>query len=70
MRPAVFVTGLATNLDNATARSAAVNAGAQLDFRFSVLSALDVTLSFGVAIAFENGRAPRREGMISLKVLR
>ncbi len=70
MRPAVFVTGLATNLDNSSVRRVAGDAGAQLDFRFSVLSALDVTLSVGGAVAFQNGHAPRREGMISLKVLR
>jgi hypothetical protein len=36
----------------------------------SFLSALDLTLSIGGAMAFENGEAPRREAMISLKVLR
>jgi hypothetical protein len=70
MRPALFVTGLSTNLDDASVRRTAVNTGAQLDFRFSVLSVMDMTLSVGGAIAFEDGVAPRREAMISLKVLR
>jgi hypothetical protein len=47
-----------------------VDAGAQLDFRFSALNVLDMTLSVGGAMAFEDGHAPRREAMISLKVLR
>ena len=70
MRPSAFVTGLATNLDDATVRRAAVDAGVQLDFQVSLLSVLDLTLSIGGAVALENGHAPRREAMISLKVLR
>ena len=70
MRPALFVTGLATNLDDSEVRRAAVDLGAQLDFRFSMLSVLDMTLSVGGAVAFEDGYTPRREAMISLKVLR
>jgi hypothetical protein len=34
----------------------------------SLLSAKDATLSLGGAVAFEDGRAPRREAMTSLKV--
>jgi hypothetical protein len=70
MRPAVFVTGLATNLDDDATRQVVFNGGGQLDFHISFLSALDLTLSIGAAMAFENGEAPRREAMISLKVLR
>ena len=44
--------------------------GGQLDFRLNMLSTLDLTLSVGGAIAFEEGVSPRREAMISLKVLR
>lgn len=69
-RPAVFVTALATNLDAPEARRVITNAGGQLDFRFGALSALDLTLSIGGAVALERGQAPRREAMISLKVLR
>ena len=70
VRPAVFATGLATNLDHGATRRVVCNTGAQLDFHFAVLSALDMTLSLGGAVAFEDGHAPGREAMISLKVLR
>jgi WD40-like Beta Propeller Repeat len=70
MRPAVFVTGLATDLDDKDVRRTAINTGGQLDFRFTMLSVLDMTLSVGGAVAFEDGLQPRREAMISLKVLR
>jgi len=69
LRPAVFVTGLATNLD-VPARRRALSAGAQVDVRVSMLSALDLTLSAGAAVAVEPHRAPRRELMVSLKILR
>jgi hypothetical protein len=35
-----------------------------------MLSTLDLTLSVGGAVAYAPGMAPRREGMISLKILR
>jgi hypothetical protein len=71
MRPALFVTGLATNLDApSTERHVAVNAGGQLDFRVTMLSVLDLTFSVGGAIAFEDSQLPRREAMFSLKLLR
>jgi hypothetical protein len=34
------------------------------------LSALDLTLSIGAAVAIERGQATRREAMVSLKILR
>jgi hypothetical protein len=70
VRPAVFATMLSTNLDARPARRVVTNAGAQVDVRFGALSALELTLSIGGAIAFEHGQAPRREAMISLKILR
>ncbi len=70
LRPAVFVTGLATNLDDRSVRRAVANIGAQADVRISALSALDLTLSFGAAVAFEDGYKARREFMVSMKVLR
>jgi hypothetical protein len=70
LRPAVFLAGLATNVGEETRRAAAVSAGAQVDVRFTVLSNLDMTLSAGAAVAFEDGERPRREAMFSLKVLR
>jgi hypothetical protein len=69
-RPAVFVNALATNLDAPSARRVITNAGGQLDFRFGALSALDLTVSVGGAVALERGHAARREAMVSLKILR
>jgi len=70
VRPAVFASALVTNLDTSAARRTVTNAGGQLDFRLSALSTLDLTLSVGGAVAFEDGSRPRREAMISLRVLR
>ncbi|HXG56994.1 MAG TPA: hypothetical protein VNJ03_16570, partial [Vicinamibacterales bacterium] len=70
MRPAVFAGALATNLDNDAFRRTATNVGAQIDFQLTTLSALDMMLSFGAAVAFEDGSGPRRELMVSFKVLR
>ena len=70
MRPSVFVSGLVTNLDSAAVRRTVTNAGGQLDFRLSMLSSLDLTLSVGGAVAFENRASPRREAMVSLRILR
>jgi hypothetical protein len=70
MRPALFVGALATNLDASAVRAKAADAGAQLDFRFTVLSNLDMALSVGGAMAFQQGFVPRREGMVSLRLLR
>jgi hypothetical protein len=69
-RPAVFVGGLATDVDAPGFRRFVTNVGGQLDFRFGALSALELTLSVGGAVAFEHGRDPVREAMISLKILR
>ena len=70
LRPAVFVTGLATNLDDGDTRRRAVSAGGQFDIRFTVLSNLDMTFSAGGAVAFERGLRASREAMVSLKILR
>jgi len=69
-RPAVFASLLATNLDDDSRRRTLVNAGSQVDLRFTILSRLDMTVSGGYAVAFEDGFAPRREWMASLRVLR
>ena len=69
MRPAVFAGALATNIDAAARRRTAADAGAQLDFRFTVLSTMDMTFSVGGAVAQENGGQTRRELMVSLRVL-
>ncbi len=69
-RPAVFANLLSTNLDARAARRVLGNAGGQVDIRVGALSALDLTLSIGGAVAFERGRGARREAMVSLKILR
>lgn len=70
LRPAVFATVLATNLDDSSLRRTLGNVGGQLDLRFTLLSRLDMTLSAGYAVAFEDGFKPHDEVMVSLKVLR
>ena len=69
-RPAVFTTALVANPGEAGRRRTLTNVGTQVDFRLSILSALDMTLSAGYAAAFESGRRARREAMVSLKVLK
>ncbi len=70
LRPALFASGLVTNMDSAPDRRTATSYGGQLDLRFTVLSALDMTLSFGAAMRTETGVANRSEAMVSLTVLR
>jgi hypothetical protein len=69
LRPALFVGGLATDVDGAAVRRTLGDAGAQFDIRFTALSRLDMTLSFGGAVAVESGFGPRGEAMISFKVM-
>jgi len=70
MRPALFAGALVTNLEHGPSRRVATNLGGQIDFQLTALSALDMMLSIGGAVAFEDGFAPRRELMVSFKVLR
>jgi hypothetical protein len=70
LRPAIFAGGLVTNVDDAAARRRAATVGAQIDLRFTILSALDMTFSAGAGAAFERGRPVSREAMFSLRVLR
>ena len=70
VRPAIFAGAIGTNLDDPGTRHVVSNLGGQIDVRFGVLSVLDLTLSAGGAIAVETGQAPRREAMISLKILK
>jgi hypothetical protein len=64
------VSALLTNLDDESARRRAISAGGQVDLRFSVLSALDMTLSAGAAVRLANGVPRAGEFMASLRVLR
>jgi hypothetical protein len=68
-RPALFTTGIVTNLDDGTFRREAVNWGGQVDFRLVIFSALESTLSIGGAAAKEDGRDVETEFMISLKIM-
>jgi hypothetical protein len=68
-RPAVFLTGLVTNLDDESARREAANWGAQVDFRLVIFSALESTLSIGAAGSHEDGRGRDNEFMFSLKIM-
>ena len=68
-RPALFASGLATNVDSQPDRRELLNLGGQLDFRLVMLSHLSTTLSFGYAAAVEKNRRPAKEFMVSLKIL-
>jgi hypothetical protein len=70
MRSALFVSGLATNLDQRSVRRGVLSAGAQVDLNVNVLSVLEMMVSAGTAVAVEEGHRPRYELMLSLKVLR
>ncbi len=69
-RAAVFASSIVTNPGTSPLRRVISNVGGQVDLRFSVLNRLDMTLSAGQAVAFEQGRKARYETMVSLKVLR
>ena len=68
-RPAVFTSGLLTDLNDSNIRQTVRNVGTQLDLRFNVLSRLDMTLSGGYAVAFGNNLSKHDEAMISLKIM-
>jgi hypothetical protein len=70
LRPALFTTGLITNLNRSDYSTRAVNIGGQVDLRFVLLSRLDMTLSVGYARAFVESQPGRDEFMASLKILR
>ena len=69
-RPALFTSALVTNTDSGTRRREVQNVGGQIDFRFTILSQLDMTLSMGYAVGFgDDVEGSPDEFMISLKVL-
>ena len=69
-RPALFATTVVTNSDDSALKRNVSNIGAQVDFRFTLLSQLDMTLSVGYAVGFgDNVAGSPDEFMISLKVL-
>ena len=69
-RPAIFATTLITNSDSSSLQRNISNVGAQVDFRFTVLSRLDMTISVGYAVGFgDNIVGSPDEFMLSLKIL-
>jgi hypothetical protein len=62
---------LGTNLDDPSVapREILADLGAQLDFRFTLLSHLNMTASFGYAGATGQDRKPSDAFMFSLKIL-
>jgi hypothetical protein len=70
LRPAAFIGVLGTNLDHRPTHRKATNVGGQLDLQLTALSTLDMMISVGGAVAFEEGLSPRREFMVSFKVLK
>jgi hypothetical protein len=64
-----FATGLATDVDVAALRRNLGSVGAQLDFRMVTLSHLDSTLSFGYAVAGEEGARASSQLMVSFKIM-
>jgi len=65
IRPAVFGGVAVTDQGRAARRRTVWNTGAQFDLSITTLSALDLMLSFGQAVAFEQGRKASYETMIS-----
>jgi hypothetical protein len=70
LRPALFASGLVTNMDRGAVRRRAASIGGQVDCRFTVLSSLDLTLSFGAAVRLQPGVPARGETMVSLALLK
>ncbi|MGB5256405.1 MAG: hypothetical protein WBN44_04065 [Woeseiaceae bacterium] len=69
-RPSLFVSSLTTNIDDSLIRDEVTNAGLQVDFRFTILSRLSMTLSLGYAEGFGNDSIlDDDEFMVSLKIL-
>jgi hypothetical protein len=69
LQPAVFATGLWTDVASSDFRKRRANVGAQMDLHFSVLHWYGMTLSAGYAAGFGDGRRSGGEWMISLKIL-
>ena len=68
-RPAIFAANLITNFDDSLIRQEAQSYGIQIDFRFTVLSRLDMTLSTGYAKGYGDDSFTDDEWMVSLKIL-
>jgi hypothetical protein len=68
-RPALFAGMLVTDPGHDSRRRTLYNAGAQVDLNFTVMHRMPMTLSFGYAAGFEDGRKLDGEWLLSLKIL-
>lgn len=68
-RTSLFATNLTTNLDNDLIKLEAQSYGIQIDFRFTMMSRLNMTLSTGYAKGYGSGSFTDDEWMVSLKIL-
>ena len=68
-RPAIFAATLSTNNDSSTLQQKVHSVGAQIDFRFTLLSRLDMTISVGYAVGSGDVVGSPDEFMLSLKIL-
>lgn len=69
-RPSIFATHLTTNIDDSAIRREVQNVGIQVDFRITILSRMNMTLSLGYAKGFGDDLIEDDdEFMVSLKVL-
>jgi len=67
-RPAIFAAALITNPEDDDNEDY-YDIGAQIDFQFTIMSRMDMTLSVGYAWGFEDGSNTERDFMASLKIL-
>jgi hypothetical protein len=65
----LFGSALMTDPDSDKYNRAIYNAGLQIDMEVVFFSLLKTTLSFGYGAAFEDGRNPQDQFMISLKLM-
>ena len=68
-RPALFTSALITNADNDKFKRNVHNVGLQIDLQFTIMSRMDMTLSFGYAVGFGDGVGSADEYMVSLKIM-
>ena len=69
MRPEIFVSYLATDLQDKTRRSNATSLGMQLDFQLQVMHRLPMMFSLGFARGFGGDGLGKNEVMLSFQVL-
>jgi len=69
LRPAVFATGITTNLFAPSCSRTVYNCGAQVDMEIVLFSLFKTTLSAGYALAIENSHKLSDEFMFSFKIL-